>query len=327
MRKIVFLVAIFAMNCGIVAAQQDSVQNTVSGRKYPVVQIGDQVWMAENVADSVYDTESEAYGDTLPCFRQIDDYKKEQPYCADFRLLNDTKKPAAGRFLTDSLRQHLGLRYNWSGLTGWPYEKKDYYSFELEKQRQGICPNGYHIPTTKEFKKLVDYVESNPFVLMDSLGWIVGKGTNTTGFNAIPTGTHNIDERSFTLLGSFARYATATPYSNGNNYYFYQIKTDTTAQTAEFTSYYTLNWNTSACRCVKNPFKPTPTSIDNVESGVAVYTENRQIVVATAEPTEVVCADLLGRTIYRGKATRISVPNSGVYMVKVGKEIRKVVVK
>lgn len=325
MKKITFLTA-FCLSFTYLFAQQDSVRNTVSGRAYPVVKIGTQTWMAENVADSIYDTQSEAYGDTLPCFRHVHDYKKEQPYCVDFRLLNDTKKPATGRLLTDSLRQHLGLRYNWAGLTGWPYEKQTYYSFEQETPRQGICPNGYHIPTTKEFKKLIDYVENNPFVLMDSLGWILGKGTNSTGFNALPNGRHSIDETVFTQLGTVARFATATPYYNGQNYYFYQIKTDTVAQTAEFNTSNTMNWNTSACRCVKNP-ENVQTSLENATNRVAVFAKNRQIIIESETPEEVTCADILGHTVYKGFATIIPLNNSGIYIVKIGNSTKKVVVK
>lgn len=40
------------------AAQTDSVRNTVSGRAYAIVTIGTQTWTAENIADSVYDSQN-----------------------------------------------------------------------------------------------------------------------------------------------------------------------------------------------------------------------------------------------------------------------------
>lgn len=50
------------------------------GSTYPIVQIGEQYWMAENLRCTQYDTESNLSYQKIP---QDKKWKKEQPHCMD----------------------------------------------------------------------------------------------------------------------------------------------------------------------------------------------------------------------------------------------------
>ena len=61
---------------------------------------------------------------------------------------------------------------------------------------QGVCPDGWHLPTKGEWEQLISNVEENEkgiagMLLKDSVGWRGDKeykGTNATGFTALPAG-------------------------------------------------------------------------------------------------------------------------------------------
>ena len=61
---------------------------------------------------------------------------------------------------------------------------------------QGVCPDGWHLPTKAEWEQLIQNVDENKkhiagIVLKDSVVWIENtdyKGTNATGFTALPAG-------------------------------------------------------------------------------------------------------------------------------------------
>ena len=52
---------------------------------------------------------------------------------------------------------------------------------------QGVCPDGWHLPTGEDLARL----GSHPaFDLMATTDWLIGGGTNITGFTALPAGKH-----------------------------------------------------------------------------------------------------------------------------------------
>ena len=51
---------------------------------------------------------------------------------------------------------------------------------------QGICPNGWHLPTTAEFNALIELAEYDVNQLKSTEGWAT-LGSNITGFNALPS--------------------------------------------------------------------------------------------------------------------------------------------
>ena len=73
---------------------------------------------------------------------------------------------------------------------------------------QGVCPDGWRVPTEEEFSVLANYPS---FALMSTTDWLNGEGTNVTGFTALPAGKFT-DVRFENLLGE-THFWTATSVS------------------------------------------------------------------------------------------------------------------
>ena len=62
-------------------------------------------------------------------------------------------------------------------------------------QRQGVCPNGWHIPSIEEWQIFIDELEklsTKPFeIIADGDDWQTSSGNNSTGFTAVPAGIYS----------------------------------------------------------------------------------------------------------------------------------------
>ncbi|SHM92454.1 major paralogous domain-containing protein [Fibrobacter sp. UWR3] len=82
---------------------------------------------------------------------------------------------------------------------------------------QGICPDGWHIPTNKEAQDLVNLASGHALPLMSAKGWKTGitPGTDTYGLSFVGTGSYCSDD-GFHSLGEYGRlwvyYASSTQY-------------------------------------------------------------------------------------------------------------------
>lgn len=313
-KHLLFILCLCASS--VAMAQSDSVKNTVSGRKYPIVRIGTQVWMAENVADSVYDTESEAFGDTIPDYEHTENSDGTTPYYYDGRRLTGK----SDRNLTDSLRQRLGLTYNWASVMGYRDGRTaSDQCYEQENDRQGICPNGYHVPKQDEIKILYNYVTKNPVALMDSLGWYKKAGNNFTGFGLLPAGYYYQDYRKFVSIGEYTRLHTATPNKeySGSQAFLLRIDMDTT--TAEVTMEISdgSKRSTSSCRCLKNAGTvDTQTPHSNQ---LMIFAKDGRIF---CEAEEFSIYDLIGRNV-----TKLNGRLKGIYIVKADNKTQKIILQ
>lgn len=163
------------------------------GYVYTSVQIGTQVWMAQNMRCDTYDTKSERYG-----------YRAWYVNVSD---KNKWKKPYSG--LSDQQINQLGYIYDWWSAVGLEYED---YETKITGRRQGICPNGWHLPTDAEWKTLENFLGSSTAgkKLKTTSGWVSGNGTDAYSFAALPAGYgYSIVEG----VGSFATFWTANPSS------------------------------------------------------------------------------------------------------------------
>ena len=108
----------------------DSLENTLTdlrdNRVYKTVVIGTQIWMAENLN---YVTEG-GYADDLDRSRCFGDM---QFYCEDY-----------------------GRLYRWSGAMDIPYVYAE-KQYDDTLMHQGLCPQGWHLPTKAEFDTLISH--------------------------------------------------------------------------------------------------------------------------------------------------------------------------
>lgn len=103
---------------------------------------------------------------------------------------------------------------------------------------QGICPNGWHVPSDAEWTQLTDYVSrQSQYVcgiyssyiakaLADTTGWNTYSGTcavgntpssnNATGFSALPAGY--FDYSSYFGFANYASFWSSTEYSSSYAY-------------------------------------------------------------------------------------------------------------
>lgn len=212
---------------------KDSVTD-ICGNTYPVTVIGSQIWMAENLRCHKYDTKSGYKGDTIPAA-----VMGESPYdwyyngnhiypyfidVTDDKNWNNHSQSIHTEDLTKEQMSKLGYVYNWAAAVGLKTEE-DIYSKDFQYQRQGICPNGWHLPVQAEWNLLISTLtESNAEKKMKTQsGWYnSGNGTNASGFSSLPAGvmrpasTIKQGQAGIESIGSVVYYMAQDKKKNGN---------------------------------------------------------------------------------------------------------------
>lgn len=106
-------------------------------------------WMTQNLRVKTFDTES-GVSMTFPAI----------PSWGQTSTPNWAYPAPIGGDYTNSYyydkNPSMGILYNLAGALGVTNSEKDY------SKRQGICPNGWYIPTLSEFQSLLDEINSNP---------------------------------------------------------------------------------------------------------------------------------------------------------------------
>ena len=171
----------------------------IDNNTYNTVQIGNQCWMKENLRTTQY-----ANGENIPMGSTIS-------FTASYRYVPDSDTSNVSTY---------GYLYNWSALMhGAPSSSSN------PSGVQGICPNGWHVPSDAEWTQLTDYVGSQPQYLCDnssdkiakalasSTGWNSHTNTctagnnpstnNATGFSAFPAGFYDDIPVSFGYCAYF----------------------------------------------------------------------------------------------------------------------------
>ncbi|MCQ2336872.1 MAG: starch-binding protein [Paludibacteraceae bacterium] len=201
---------------------------------YPQITIGTQVWMAENYRCSKYDTKSEAYKaswlekNTIPTPNNL---TYATPYYIDASYKTKWDyiiKYEKGVNLNEEQVTKLGYLYNWAAAVGVADGEKltSYFS----GKRQGICPNGWHVPSRAEWQTLYDYIYKDKSLssnqvgkyLKTASGWYNnGNGTDTYGFAALPAGTAYGSKVQ--NIGTITEFQTTTPYADMDDRYYAYI--------------------------------------------------------------------------------------------------------
>ena len=80
---------------------------------------------------------------------------------------------------------------------------------------RGICPEGWHLPTIKEWQYLRDAVGSTSAgkKLKSTSGWLIDNGLDLFGFSALLAGAE-YDNLGFGDVREYAIFWSATPYSD-----------------------------------------------------------------------------------------------------------------
>lgn len=146
----------------------------IDGNVYPVVTIGTQKWMAQNIRAT-------HFNDGSPLTNMDAGNWFTPPWNAP-RYCQPLVPPGT----TDSLA--LGFWYN----------------FSTAGDPRNICPSGWHVATDEDWSKMVQYLDPNADttgsttmesaiaggMLKDTVGWTPPNtgATNATGFSAIPAG-------------------------------------------------------------------------------------------------------------------------------------------
>jgi uncharacterized protein (TIGR02145 family) len=154
--------------------------DTRDGQSYKAVKIGSQWWMAQNLN---YAGSSATVG---RC------YNDSGSYCANY-----------------------GRLYAWAEAMDAPSEY-DTATFNATLPAQGVCPNGWHVPSDSEWTTMQLLIVDASYTtdgtkLKSTSGWSgTGSGTNTYGFRALPGG--EFYGTSFYYVGDYGFWWSATEY-------------------------------------------------------------------------------------------------------------------
>lgn len=226
----------------------DSAPSTVKdrqGNRYPVVFIGDQLWMAENLKCTEYDSESGV---------KVGDLNKptaKDQYTASFIDAHDYEGSYTGNMYLNE-RAKVGYHYNWAAVCG--VVDAVLIKNPFSEPRQGICPNGWVIPRRSDFANMVSYIEQTGnkgkdmagYYLKSTSGWNTEvMGGDPYGFSALPAAIA-VYPKSAEFMGTQTSFWTCDPTSAYNASAYRIISSNSKFESAE----YDKN-NYMSVRCIK----------------------------------------------------------------------------
>jgi len=164
-------------SCKKTNAPQYTTVTDYEGHIYKVFKIGNQYWMNANMR-------VEHYADGSPL---VNLYKGSPPHITN----SDTARAYYLWQGTDtSYIYDFGLYYNWSAAT-----RGGVSSNASPSGVQGLCPNGFHIPSDAEWQTLINFLGGSAMAGGPMKGFSYWEGGNTgygfqtaSGFNSLPAG-------------------------------------------------------------------------------------------------------------------------------------------
>lgn len=216
----------------------------VNGNTYKTVTIGEQVWMAENLRATSY-----ADGTSLIYTPRDVDW---------IDVLGDRKRFSYYDSNEHNESSKYGVLYTWQAAS---HES----SGDLDEEIQGICPNGWHLPTLADWNALKTHLSTSASGTeggeLKSIGddyWHNNVGaTNTTKFSARGSGMRGSDANFIGKNNSAYFWASEEHFDDGTKAYAYALR----HYDADFsrTGYHQLTG--LAVRCIKDngesSMKPT----------------------------------------------------------------------
>jgi len=248
---------------------------------YNTVTINGVVWMKENYACRKYDTDA-IKNELTEAFKTA--YKNElgeivipkakpstptykdtlrTPYYTDATDRNTWSQRTAAKKQQTSLSEaqvaKMGYLYNWAAAVG--VNEDLLRTTDFTGKRQGICPNGWHVPSQTELDALKAYIEGAKGTdtagshLKSTSGWYNAgnpskypQGVDTYGFDLLPAGFSAGD--SISNVGAAGHVLTATPAATRSYkfYYGYGSYTNKTFPTSDGAP----RCNGRSLRCIKD---------------------------------------------------------------------------
>ena len=155
----------------------------IDGNRYSVKQFGNTLWMTENLKVTQYDTLSPRSGEPIAVATYNQSVDINKPYYIDVSDFEDS--PYTDN-LTENIRNSFGLLYNWSAAAGTTENNTTAGGWI-----QGICPNGWVLPTADDWKELVSILGGDKAAgqpLKSRNGWYTDIGSDVSGMCCYPVG-------------------------------------------------------------------------------------------------------------------------------------------
>jgi len=220
----------------------------IDGNSYDAVQIGDQVWMAENLRTTKY-----ADGTTIPVGGASSSTTTAYRYAPGYNDATEEEN------MLNVPR--YGYLYNWPAVM-----HGESSSVSNPSGVQGICPDGWHVPSDAEWTQLINYMKTKPMymasgnsshlakALATTWGWESSSETdavgnnpstnNATGFSAPPAG---ISYGDYYGMGVEAFFWSTRESTDEDAYYRYLLDEDATVLKNDNSKYFAFS-----VRCIRD---------------------------------------------------------------------------
>jgi uncharacterized protein (TIGR02145 family) len=142
---------------------------------------------------------------------------------------------------------------NMCDIYGGLYQWEEAMQYSMLLGAQGICPNGWHIPTVPEFDELAAAVGYDGNALKAfGVGGGAGAGTNTSGFSALLAGERSyVPPYDFIDLDVYTHY-----YSSDENGVYLVESIGLGATTSTIVDYASRKDGGVSIRCIKDYYNP-----------------------------------------------------------------------
>ena len=241
--------------CVVTILPQSSVVYDQCGNRYKTIKIGKQWWMAENMRCNKYASGSERGSSvTLSNAATTTTSSSYEPCYYDATSTQYSAWSSDDKTLK-------GYMYNWAAAVGATTSEAQ-RNTDFDTYRQGICPSGWRLPTSDDFKTLYEYVKNEQGSedvfrrLVSKKYWnkLLSKDYDMYGFSLLPAGYHEEvyhGGSDYKRVGSYAPLWSSS-VMNGANAYIFDCE-------IYFGERFDVNWKTSSfktdfssVRCVKD---------------------------------------------------------------------------
>lgn len=199
----------------------------IDGNIYKTILINKQIWMAEDLKVTHYPD-----GTVIPNITDNNVWS------------NLTEADKAYCFYNNDPNSDYGALYTWAAVMSGEEASGTYPS-----NVQGVCPDGWHIPSYDEWRNLIYNHSGKELKEAGNYHWYSPSyATNESGFTALPGGKR-LNDGSFNQKGYLGRWWTSSIYDSPYPYSFYMVNNDNYIHSVEILE----NVNTGlSVRCIKN---------------------------------------------------------------------------